>query len=128
MLTDSDRQAIDQLRERLRQSILSGDTEGYLSCLTEDATVLHPDSPQVRGKEALSAYLSGMFEAVRVNHLELKPVIVKGGAGWAYEVATQECEVVPPLPGFSRARQHLHVYEKQDDGSWLLAAAMSGNR
>jgi len=128
MLGDSDRRAIGDLRERLRRSILDGDAEGYLSCLTSNAVVLHPDSPQVRGKEALLAYLTGMFEAVRVSVLELDPVIVDGDDGWAYEVGVQECEIEPRLPGFGRARQHLHVYQKQDDGSWLMAAAMSGNQ
>ncbi|MHC5066098.1 MAG: YybH family protein [Planctomycetota bacterium] len=128
MLTDADREAIDTLRERLTEAILAGDTDAYLSCLTDNATLLHPDSPQVRGKEALRTYLTGMFEAVSVDLLELKPVIVEGGDRFAYEVGTQECVIEPPLPGFSRIRQHLHVYQKQEDGSWLIAAAMSGNQ
>ena len=127
MLSDSDRQAIDDLRERLRRAILEGSTDSYLSCLTDDAVIIHPDSPQVRGKEALRPYLATMFDAVTVGHLEFHPVVVNGDGRLAYEVATQQCEVEPSLPGFKRDRQHLHVYQKEE-GAWLLAAAMSGNR
>lgn len=127
MLSASDRQAIDSLRERLRKAIVDGSTDSYLSCLTEDAVILHPDSQQIQGKEALASYLSAMFDAVTVSHLEFHPVVVSGDGELAYEVSTQLCEVDPPLPGFKRDRQHLHVYRKQD-GAWFVAAAMSGNR
>lgn len=127
MLSDSDRKAIDNLRERLRRAILAGSTDSYLSCLTDDAVILHPDSPHVRGKEALASYLAAMVEAVTVVDLEFHPSIIEGDGELAYEVATQQCEVDSALPGFARDRQHLHMYRKKE-GAWLLAAAMSGNR
>lgn len=128
MLSDADRTAIDDLRERLRRSILEGDAEIYTSCFAEDGVIMHPDSPQVRGREAIASYAAGMFEVISVPVLELSPVVVDGGGDLAFEVATQVCELEPEMPGFKRDRQHLHVYARGSDGNWRVAAAMSGNQ
>jgi uncharacterized protein (TIGR02246 family) len=128
MLRDLDRAAIDDLRERLRRSIVEGDAEAYTSCFAEDGVIMHPDSPQVRGREAIAAYAAGMFEVVSVPLLELSPIVVDGGGDLAFEVATQVCELEPEMPGFKRDRQHLHVYTRGSDGNWYVAAAMSGNQ
>lgn len=128
MLSDLDRAAIDDLRERLRQSIVEGDAEAYTACFATDGIIMHPDSSQVRGREAIGAYATGMFEMVSVPRLELFPVVVEGSADLAFEVATQVCELEPEVPGFKRDRQHLHVYERASDGNWYVAAAMSGNQ
>ena len=123
-----DRAAIEDLRERLRRSIVKGDAAAYTSCFSEDAVIMHPDSPQVRGRKAIAAYATGMFELVSVPLLELSPVVVEGGDDLAFEVATQVCELEPEMPGFKRDRQHLHVYARGSDGNWYVAAAMSGNQ
>lgn len=128
MLSDADRAAIDALRERLRKSIIEGDAQAYTSCFSEHAVLMHPDSPQVVGREAIGDYAAQMFDMVRVPLLNLVPVSLVGDGDLAYEVGVQECEVDPPLPGFKKERQHLHVYERGADGSWSVAAAMSGNQ
>ena len=69
-----------------------------------------------------------LFEAISVKSLVLTPVTVEGNGAVAFEVATQELVVEPTVEGFKRVRQHLTVYRKQSDGSWKIAAAMSGNQ
>ena len=128
MLIDEDRAAIDVLREQLRKSILEGDVAGYTACFAEDGVLMHPESPQVRGRGAIEQYATSMFDNVEVSRLNLTPVSVMGDGKYAYEIGTQECQVEPALPGFKLERQHLHVYERGDDGSWHVAAAMSGNQ
>ena len=128
MLTDDDLAAITALRERLRLSILEGDAKTYTGCFAEDGVIMHPDSPQVRGRAAIAEYVAGMFGAVRIPVLELTPVSVVGDGSLAFEVGVQECEIEPIIPGFARERQHLHVYQRGADGVWLVAAAMSGNQ
>jgi uncharacterized protein (TIGR02246 family) len=128
MLSPEDRDAIRDLRERLRASIVGGDTAAYAGCFAEDAVLLHPDSPQVRGRSAVAEYAAAMFEAVRVPELELSEVILAGDESYAYEVGTQHCVVEPAMPGFKRERQHVHAYSRGADGNWYIAAAMSGNQ
>lgn len=128
MLYADDRAAIDELRERLRRSIVDGDAAAYAACFAEDGVVMHPDSAPVRGRSALSEYGEGMFANVRVSSLRFEPVKLDGDGSFAYEVAFQQVAVEPSLPGFQRDRQHLHVYQRADDGKWYVAVAMSGNR
>jgi uncharacterized protein (TIGR02246 family) len=120
--------AITELRERLRASIVAGDSVSYVACFTEDAVLMHPDSPQIRGREGIDFYIRKIFEHVRVPMLELTPVTVVLSDDMAYEVGTQQCEMEPVQSGFNRDRQHLHVYRRGNDGGWRIAAAMSGNQ
>ena len=128
MLSTEDQAAIAALRERLRSSIVSGNAGAYTGCVAEDCVIMHPDSPQVRGRLAIARYVTAMFETVRIPVLELTPVTLVGDGGFAFEVGTQDCVVEPALPGFKRERQYLHVYQRQADGAWYIAAAMSGNQ
>lgn len=128
MLSPEDHAAIFALRERLRSAVVAGDPAIYTSCFAEDGVIMHPDSPQVRGRPAIAEYATRMFESVKVSLLELTPVSVVGEGGLAFEVGTQQCSIEPSLPGFKRERQHLHVYRRAEDGAWYVAAAMSGNQ
>ena len=128
MLSPEDHAAIAALRERLRSSIVKGDAEVYTACFAEDGVIMHPDSPQVRGRSAIAEYVTAMFETVKVPVLDLTPVTLVGDGGLAFEVGIQDCVVEPALPGFKRERQHLHVYRRGKDGAWYIAAAMSGNQ
>ena len=128
MLSPEDQAAIAALRERLRSSIVNGDADVYTACFAEDGVIMHPDTRQVRGRSAIAEYVTAMFETVKVPVLELTPVTLVGDGGLAFEVGIQDCVVEPALPGFKRERQHLHVYQRGEDGAWYVAAAMSGNQ
>ena len=128
MLTPEDRDAIRALRARLRASILSGDVEAYSACFAEDAVLMHPESPQVRGRPAIAEYIAAMFDAVKVPVLEFAEVVLDGAGDFAFEVGAQECVIEPTMPGFKRDRQHLHAYRRGGDGAWYIAAGMSGNQ
>ena len=119
---------IRALRERLRVSIVSGDTAAYAACFAEDAVLMHPDSPQVRGRVAIAEHIAAMFDAVSVPELDLSEVVLDGGENFAFEVGAQHCVVDPAMPGFKQERQHLHAYSRAADGAWYIAAAMSGNQ
>jgi uncharacterized protein (TIGR02246 family) len=128
MLSPEDREAIRELRGRLRVSIVSGDAAAYAACFAEDAVLMHPDSPQVRGRTSIAEYVAAMFDAVSVPELDLSEVILDGDENFAFEVGSQHCVVDPVMPGFKRERQHLHAYCRAADGAWYIAAAMSGNQ
>ena len=66
MLGLEDQAVIAALQERLRSSIVVGDAEFYTACFAEDGVIMHPDSPQVRGRSAIAEYVTAMFETVKV--------------------------------------------------------------
>ncbi len=45
----------------------------------------------------------------------------------AHEIGRDFLNIEPTNDGFKHERQHLHVYTKESDGVWRIAAAMSGN-
>ena len=127
MLTAEDRKGVDAAREALVSAIMANDPEAYALCYTSDGIVLHPDSPYVRGREVLREYAASIFAAVTVTKLQITPVVVEGRGGFAHEVGQQILEIEPSDDRFKHERQHVHVYEKEADGVWRIAAAMSGN-
>ena len=127
MLNDEDRKGIDLAREAIRSAILNQDSEAYALSFTEDGVVMHPDSPIVKGREALKSHVAEVFDTVLVTKIEFFPVVVEGNEDTAYEVSTQIVEAKPHSDQFKQERQHLHAYRKESDGVWRIAAAMSGN-
>ncbi len=127
-LTEADEMAIKELREALVQAIVTGDAAAYAACYTADGVVMHPDSPFVRGTAALLEYTKAVFDAVKVTRLVLTPMTVTGEGGVAFEAGVQDCRIEPPNEHFKEKRQYLHAYQRQEDGAWKIAAAMSGNQ
>lgn len=127
MLSAEDLAAIDHLRATLRDAILRGDVDAYTACFTSDGFVMHQDVPYVRGAKAIKDHTEQIFQAVKVTKLKLEPVVVTGAEGVAYEVGVQEVAIEPAIDAFKARRKHLHVYLKQTDGTWKIAAGMSSN-
>lgn len=128
MLSPEDLRGIDRVRSDLRHAILEGNVDAYAACFTSDAFLMHQDrSPYVRGLEAIEEHTLQVFQAVKVTKLELEPLLVKGTDGVAYEIGVQEVAIEPAIDAFKSKRKYLHVYEKQADGTWKIAAGMSSN-
>ena len=127
-LSNDDTAAIDALRDHLVRAILAGDVNAYVRSYAMDGIVMHPETPLVRGDAALREYATALFRAVRVSTLVLTPLQVVGDGGVAFEVGVQDCAIQPSNEHFKRKRQYLHAYRRQPDGTWKIAAAMSGNQ
>ena len=127
MLKDEDRSGVEQAREAIVSAILNQDPDAYAMSFTEDGILIHPESPFVRGRKALRSYVAEIFRNAKVTQLEISPLVVEGNEDTAYEVSTQLAKVEPASDQFKEERQHIHVYRKESDGVWRIAAAMSGN-
>jgi uncharacterized protein (TIGR02246 family) len=127
-LTTDDQAAIRGLRDGLVRAILSGDAEDYAAAFSPEGVLMHPNMPMVKGSRGLLEYARTMFGVVKVVRLELTELSLVGDGGVAYEVGTQLCAIDPPDEHFKATRQYLHAYARQADGSWRIAAAMSGNQ
>ena len=127
-LSANDRHGIAAIRSDLVSAILAGDSSAYAQCFTADGILMHPDTPLVRGREALKAYGAQVFAVVNVTKLVLTPITVRSTRDTAFEVGVQELAITPANDKFTSQRQYIHVYEKQPDGMWKIPAAMSGNQ
>jgi uncharacterized protein (TIGR02246 family) len=119
--------AIGDLRDRLVQAILAGDAASYADSYASDGIVMHPGT-LVRGSAALLEYAKQVFAAVKVTRLLLTTVTLDGEGDVAFEVGVQDCAIEPANELFKEKRQYLHAYKRQPDGTWKIAAAMSGNQ
>lgn len=127
-LDATDEVAITDLRDQLVQAILAGNAVAYADSYAPDGIVMHPETPLVRGSGALLEYAKAMFAAVTVTRLVLTTVTLDGAGDVAFEVGVQDCAIEPATEHFKEKRQYLHVYQRQVDGAWKIAAAMSGNQ
>ena len=126
MLSQQDRLGIAVVREKLVNAILDGDVDAYVESFAADCVLIHPERPQVRGEAAIRAHATAAFSAVKITELQLTPIVVDGGGGFAFEVGVQHIAVEPSDGEIKTERQHLHVYAKQGNGSWRVLAAMTG--
>jgi uncharacterized protein (TIGR02246 family) len=127
MLKDEDRSGVEQARGLIVSAILNQDPDAYAMSFTEDGIVIHSGSPLVRGRNAIRSHVAEVFRSARVTQLEISPLVVEGNEDTAYEVSTQFMKVEPASDKFKEERQHIHVYRKESDGVWRIAAAMSDN-
>ena len=127
MIGPDDQKAIDRVRSAIREAVLGRDAEAYAACFAEDAFLMHQDTPYVHGTRAIMEHTRQVFQVAKVTKLELSSLVVDGAEGFAYEVGVQEVAVDPPVDAFKSRRKHLHVYCRQADGEWRIAAAMSCN-
>lgn len=123
-----DRVAVLKLRDALVQSILDGDADAYAGSFDPDGIVMHPDTPFVQGSVSLLEYAKAFFAAAKVTKLVLTTISLAGDGNVAFEVGVQDLRAQPADEHFKEKRQYLHAYQRQPDGTWKIAAAMSGNQ
>lgn len=126
-LSDSDKEAIDQLRSDIETVIMNGDAIAYADLCTDDIRTLHPGYPIIEGREDFIKHNAEIFEFADVRKLELIPLEIYGVGDLAYEVGTQVVVIEPSLEGFNSSRKYLHVMRRSEDGKWQFAALMSSD-
>ena len=126
-LTNSDHEAITDLRKAIGNAIKNGDVDAFAELCTDDVKLLHPNTPLIIGKEAFIEHETKILEMVKVIKLEFSPVEVFGVNNLAYEVGTQELEIEPSDDRFHGKRKYVHVLKKSDNGQWRFAVLMSNN-
>ena len=115
--------AINVLQRQADEAVTSGNPEGYVALLTEDAVLMPPDGPSLSGKDDIGRWSRGFadqfdFESYRpVDH----EVVVAGD--WAFRRASARWVLRPKAggPARERERQVLIIYRRQPDGSWRIA-------
>ncbi len=114
------RQAIEDFNARYVEAFNRGDAAALAAFYTEDATMLPPNSPAVRGKQAIEADYKHVF-ATGVRNLSLDTVEVSSDGNLAYHVGTYSVDV-PSKDGTTMrdTGKEVDIYKRQADGSWKL--------
>jgi uncharacterized protein (TIGR02246 family) len=121
--TDQDLQAINRLQTRVDSAIIAGDTERYLTFLTEDAVLMPPNGPAVIGKDAIRSWNQAMSEQVRIQTYAPVDDEIVVADEWAFRRATVDWTLTPtaggePIRDFGK---FIIIYRRKGDGSWKVA-------
>ena len=126
--TATDEAAIAQVREREVTALNGSQPDSQLAVLTEDAVMMPPDQPEVRGREALRSWAQGMMDRFTVSGRYTGADVVVAG-DWAFERYTGMMTLTPRAGGTPIVNRvkGIHVYQRQPDGTWLIARDVLNN-
>jgi uncharacterized protein (TIGR02246 family) len=122
-LTDADRETIRSDVANFDKAMLAADWPAVVSIYTEDALLLPPNSPEVRGRAAIQKFFEG---SPKVSAFKQNVTEIEGYGDLAYPRGTYEMTMLPPgakAPIQDRGKV-LTVWQKQADGSWRAARVM----
>jgi uncharacterized protein (TIGR02246 family) len=118
-LTDADRDSIRAYVARFDRTILAGDWPAAVAFYSEDAVLLPPNAPEIKGRDAIRKFFEGF---PKFTEFKQQVEEIEGDAKLAYPRGTFESVQVPP-GGKNPVKNNgkvLAVWHKQADGSWLV--------
>ena len=122
-LTEDDRAAIRDYFDEVARNLSPEDNEAWANGFTEDGQFMVPNQPTIRGREALRAWgeATGETGSGVVLSAAFSDIEIHGSGDWAWATSN----VVATFEGVEGpvALKQLLVLERQQDGTWLTAAA-----
>lgn len=120
--TQTDREAINELFERVDATYKEGDLDAFVDCFDDNVVCLPPGGPPVIGKEAWRKMLSSFWGRSQLleHNIDRKVTI---DSNWAIEWHTERQLTVPVAGGDKSERFYKGVWtlRRQDDNSWKIA-------
>lgn len=118
----ADLDALEQVRDRHVAAVLNQDVEAGVATYSNGAVVVPPNHPGAVGTEEIRSWLQGTFESFTVEQLEmtfeqytLQEELAAVHYRYSWAVGPKGGEPIPDTG------QGLFVFERQPDGSWLIA-------
>jgi ketosteroid isomerase-like protein len=119
-LTDEDRTTIRKIIAKFDQDMLAGNRPALVAIYTDDAVMMPPNAPVVRGRSEIQQF----FEAFpKVTEFAEYPVEIDGEGDVAFPWGTYEMALLPAdatKPVKDRGKV-LGIWRKQPDGTWLVS-------
>ena len=117
----ADRQQVEAAARRIWDALNRNDGAAVLAEYAEDAIIFPDGAPMVRGKDAVSKYLTGVFTAVAFKDVTGTLVDVTVSGDLAVETGTFRWTVTPAGGAPTQDRlKYVHVWERTGDGSWKV--------
>jgi uncharacterized protein (TIGR02246 family) len=115
--------ALNRLQKQVDSAIIAGDTERYLTFLTDDAVLMPPNGSVVTGKDAIRSWNQAMSERIRIQaYAPVDDEVIVAGE-WAFRRATADWTLAPTAGGepIRDSAKFIIIYRRQGDGSWKVA-------
>jgi uncharacterized protein (TIGR02246 family) len=122
-LSAADIAAIETVQQRFAAALLRRDFDALAALYTDDAVVMPPNEPAVRGRAAVKAWLAA-FPAV--TDFTISHDRIEGRADLAYVRGTYTMTLRPEgaeTPVTARGK-YIEIRRRQPNGEWLLETDM----
>ena len=124
------RTEIEAANQRFKDAITRGDTAVMLANYADDAVMMGPGEPMVRGRAALAQAFGGMLSQFTLKDATVATEDVMVSGDLAVETGTFQWTLVPkagqgqemPIKG-----KYLTVWKQQADGSWKIVRDMNNS-
>jgi uncharacterized protein (TIGR02246 family) len=119
----SDVDALNRLQKQVDSAIIAGDTERYLTLITDDAVLMPPNGPAVSGRNAIGSWNRAMSSQVRIQDYASRDEEIVVAGDWAFRRATVNWTLTPTAGGLPvrDVGKFIIIYRRQQDGSWKVA-------
>jgi ketosteroid isomerase-like protein len=127
--SEEDRQKLAQISKSWAEDYISGNVDGLMSIMHEEAMVMAQKQATVSGKEAIRAYFSARAGQPGVTFTDNLQEIRFNGS-WAYVLGDFLLEVAPweeGKPGFKRHGRYFVLYEQNEAGEWKMLRDMDND-
>jgi uncharacterized protein (TIGR02246 family) len=104
----------------------AGDADGIAEVYAEDGSVLAPNLPPQKGRDAVRAFWGGFLDAYTVR-FEIASDTIEGRGDLAYNQGHYRFTAVPKakgVPGIADEGKFLEILKKQPDGGWKYVVDM----
>lgn len=122
------RQAIEAVRRSFVAAMKRGDVPDLVACYGEEAIVVPQNSDVCQGRTSVERLFNSWLSSTTVREFEVQTKDLRVVGDSAYEVGTYRmvCEEAGSGP-VSDQGKFLIVYERDDDGKWLITRDMSSS-
>lgn len=116
---------VARARAALIAAVTSGDPAASAAIYAEDAILMNPNLPDVRGRANIEAFFRSVFAAVaiRAMTITLVDMTVSGNRACELSSFTQVVQPAGAPPAEDRGRVML-VWERDPDGTWRIRYAL----
>jgi uncharacterized protein (TIGR02246 family) len=117
--------AIKDVATAIDKAVARGDADGYVADAADDAIVMPPDGPAIVGRDAIRAWVSGVFDGVTVEMKHIPEDITVAG-GLAYMHGRSVGTFTPKAGGASVSFDNKYVWilRKGAQGRWQIVRVM----
>lgn len=122
-----------EFQERYIAPYVAGDTGTWLQVFADNAVALHDGLPALSGKEAIRGFGDAVARNFVIQKLDAVVDEVRREGDWAWTrghfdaLFVEKTEDAPPGVAGPRSGKFLLIWERQDDGRWLVVMDMGNS-
>ena len=123
-LSDEDVAQIESLASTISQAAVAGDWDALFELFAEDAVLMPPNNPVIRGRTAFRAMIESFNPSFTAHNIELREIDGYGDIAYAWGNYTETFTVSGVPQPIEDVAKLMFIFRKQPDGSWAAVVEM----